>query len=308
MIIATIFCSLVANYWSLVLSRALLGLCIGLNWSVGGLIYSEGASSYPVYNVGKIIANISGTLGAGWVAILAYLLLEKLRWRYFIVLTSIPWFLPPIFLVHCVLTEANNDEVSRTEQEEPDVIEVTGFKVRLLKGCIVNCISSLQGLGNILLIPAVLSYIDKDMDQSKQLLILALEFGGAKLLGRIFGVLLMKNIRFRVLQPTMAIIIASSYLAIVLKGDSLLVTVIALGIVNFCYIVTQFELNLMEFDKHFFGTEGLVLAVGLMAGSGMVGATIGAINAQFLSTPVAVKSTFVLSCIQIITFLCIHER
>ena len=241
-------------------------------------------------------------------AILAYLLLEKLKWRYFIVFTSIPWFLPPILIVHCVLTEENNDEVSRTEQEEPDVIEVTGFKVRLLKGCIVKCISSLQGLGNILLIPAVLKYIDKDMDQSKQLLILALEFGGAKLLGRIFGVFLMKNIRFRVLQPAMAIIIASSYLAIILKGESLLVTVIALGIVNFCYIVTKFELNLMEYDKHFFGTEGLVLAVGLMAGSGMVGATVGAINAQFLSTPVAVMSTFVLSCIQIIAFLCIHER
>ena len=40
-ILSTVVCSLVPNYWTLIVSRALLGLCIGLNMSICGLYFTE---------------------------------------------------------------------------------------------------------------------------------------------------------------------------------------------------------------------------------------------------------------------------
>ena len=81
-----------------------------------------------------------------------------------------------------------------------------------------------------------------------------------------------------------------------------------MGIANMCFCVTRCELTLMEFDKHYFGTERLVLAAGVMSGCAMLGAAVGAITAQFLSSQHAVIFTFVLSCVQVVTFCCITER
>ena len=311
-ILATVFCSLVPNYWTLVLSRASLGLCIGLNWSVGGLYFAEEISNYDMYNIGGVTRAFAFTFGGGWVAVLGYLLLERVGWRYFILCTSLPIFLLPICMLHFGLKrEEKTEEIEgRTDKE---VIVVRGFLGRLIRGCIVNFINMLQGWGSILLIPALLTYLNKEepnlrLTTDQELLILALLYGGAKLVGRILSVFLLKYVRFRVLEPLLSAIIASCYLTLILESNSLFVTVVAMGIANMCFCVTRCELTLMEFDKHYFGTERLVLAAGIMAGCAMLGAAVGAVVASFLSSHHAVIFTFVLSCIQVVTFSCISER
>ena len=311
-IIATVICSLVPNYVTLIVSRALLGFCIGLKMSISWLYFAEEVSSYDMYNVGNLSGLFAFTLGGGWVAVLGYFLLSEIGWRYFIVCTSVPIFLPPIFILHCVLTDEPTEEnVGLLPKMGNEFIEVSGFWGRLIKGCVTNFINTLQGWGSILLIPSLLTFFDKqknNLTQDQELLILALLYGVAKLLGRIFGIFLLKYIRFRILQPLLSVIIASCYLALIFDGRSLFIIVIAMGIANMCFCVTRCELTLMEFDKHYFGTERLVLAAGVMSGCAMLGAAVGAITAQFLSSQHAVIFTFVLSCVQVVTFCCITER
>jgi len=312
-IIATVFTALVPNYLTLLFSRAVLGLCIGLNMSIAGVFFVEGVSSSDMYSVGTLSGLFSFTLGGFWVAILGYLLLARIGWRYFIICTSIPCFLPPIFILHCVLREeATDDRIELPSEVEPEVIEVTGFWRRLITGSVTNFINTLQGWGSILLIPSLLTYMDKqqqhNLTMDQELLILALLYGGAKLLGRILSVFLLKYVNFRILQPLLSVIIAACYLTLVFNDDSLMVIIVTMGIANMCFCVTRCELTLMEFDKNYFGTERLVLAAGVMSGCGMVGAAVGATTAQFLTTPHAVIVTSVLSCIQVVVFCCITER
>ena len=311
-ILATLLCSLVPNYWTLLASRALLGLCIGLNMAMTGAYFTDEISNYDMYNVGTLSGLFAFTLGGGWVAVLGYLLLGKIGWRYFIVCTSVPVFLPPIFLLHCVLTERTEDDTAGLQsKDETEDVAVTGFWSRLIKGSLANFINTLQGWGSILLIPALLSYINRDennLTEEQQLLILALLYGVAKLLGRILSIFLLKYIKFRILQPLLSVVIALSYFILIFLNHSLTATVIAMGVANMCFCVTRCELTLMEFDKYHFGTERLVLAAGVMSGCGMLGAVVGAVAAQFLSSYHAVIFTFVLSCVQIIVFCTITER
>ena len=313
-IIATIFCSLVPNFWTLLLSRALIGLCIGLNWSVGSLYFAERVSSYEMYNVGKLCGLFAFTLGGGWVAVLGYILLSRIGWRYFIVCTSVPVFIPPICILHFSLAEDTTEDEVKIQTDkvtESDVIRVNNFWGRLIKGCVTNFINKLQGWGSILLIPALLTYLDDQQNvltMDQELLILALLYGGAKLLGRVVGVFLLKYVTFRILQPLLSVIIASCYLALIFWDNSLTAIVGAMGIANMCFCVTRCELTLMEFDKHYFGTGRLDLAGGVMAGCGLLGATVGAIAAQFLSSQRAVVVSFVLSCVQVVAFCCITDR
>ena len=312
-IIATVFCCSVPNYWTLLVSRAVLGFCIGLNMSMAGAYFAEEVSNYTMYNVGTLCSIFTFTLGGGWIAILGYFLLSRIGWRFFILTTSAPLFLPPIIIIDCVLTDKSEEKAVHSPPEKNTaVINVNGFWCRLIKASVLNFINTFQGWGSILLIPALLANLDKrkhDLTQDQELLILALLYGLAKLLGRILSIFLLKCSSSRILQPLLSAVIASCYLTLILQPDQgLTTTIIAMGIANMCFCVTRSELTLMEFDSHYFGTERLVLAGAVMSGCGMLGAAVGAIIAQFLTIYNALIFTFVLSCIQVVTFSCITER
>ena len=314
-VMATVFCCLVANYWTLLLSRAVLGFCIGLNMSIASVYYVEEVSNYTMYNAGTLCSILTFTLGGGWVAILGYLLLGRMGWRFFILCTSVPLFLPPIFILDCILTESSRLESEAEVQLPSDmhakVIEVNGFWVRLVKGSVINFINMFQGWGSILLIPALLANLDmreNDLTRDQELLILALLYGLAKLLGRILSFFLLKFVRFRILHTLLSAAMASCYLCLFIQDNGLINTVVAMGIANMCFCVTRTELTLMEFDNHYFGTERLVLAGSVMCGSGLLGAVVGTTVAQFLIGRYAILVTLVLSCVQVVTFCCITER
>ena len=113
-LIVTVLCALVPNYWSLLISRGLLGFCIGLNMTVLYVYCAEETSSYDLYNVGNIVSQICFTLGGGWAAVLGYLLLERIGWRFFIVCSSVPIFLPPVLILHFELPKEEIEDGVQT--------------------------------------------------------------------------------------------------------------------------------------------------------------------------------------------------
>lgn len=291
---------------------------MGLNFSIISVFFAMEVSSYEIYNACSFLSVGVFAIGAGWSAILGYLLLEYLGWRALVVCASVPVFIPPIIILHFFLADEEsvqeNSEQSSSDEKEPEKIEVTNFKLRLFKGSIANFVNFLQGWGSILLTPALIRYSNEihhkaDTDvKGSQLLILALLFGGVKLVGRILGYFLLKYIPFRIIQPIVSVVIAACYLAVLIREDLLIVTIICVGIANMAFCVSRIELTLMETDKYFFGTEKLATAASVMMACGSLGAAVGAIFAAFLSSYHAVIVTFVMSCVQIVIFLCITER
>jgi MFS family permease len=108
-ILFAVLCALVPNYWTLLVSRALIGLCVGLNASTIGVFLAKNASSREVANISSFIqGSVAFTLGGGWVSIFGWLILDLVGWRNFVLFTSIPVFLPPILMLHCCIKDEHN--------------------------------------------------------------------------------------------------------------------------------------------------------------------------------------------------------
>ena len=91
---------------------------MGFSFSTMGVFFSENVSSPSVRSSGIALNDMLYTIAAGWVAILGYLLLDKVGWRVFVLCTSLPVFLPPISMLHCCLNFDERTEEDRSEETE----------------------------------------------------------------------------------------------------------------------------------------------------------------------------------------------
>ena len=117
-IVVTIFCALVPNYMSLVVSRISLGIAITVNLSVCNFYISKIAGSKKFYALSMPLGPIPFQFGAGWCGEIAYLFWEQIGWRYFIVITSIPFFIIPLLLQQFVLPESKPADMEKDEFNE----------------------------------------------------------------------------------------------------------------------------------------------------------------------------------------------
>ena len=139
--LSTVICVLVANYATLVLSRALIGFSIGFNLALCCILIAEQVSSKQVSEDIILITSLVYTVGGVWSAILGYLVLDQLGWRIFILLTSLPLFIPPILLLHFYFggnptDQASEDGIGSVEVEveaEQNKIVAPNFITRSIK-------------------------------------------------------------------------------------------------------------------------------------------------------------------------------
>ena len=265
--------------------------------------------------------------GGGWIALIAYALLDQLGWRIFILVTSIPLFIPPIIILHFCLEDSIPGKCCAGAEEDGDATPQTvqSFYCRIFKTSSLCFINMLQGWGAILLLPALLRYNNEELDREErgdptgpnstvvgtpeeaycasaihgtQFLLIALVTGGANILGRIAGYLVSGRGQFRTLQSFLAIIITISY-GIMVFRSGLVVTVVAMSIAKITYSMMMLEVTLLSFDPGYFGSERLATASAIVWASGACGAVVGNSFAAFLMPHVAVWLTFVFSFIQI---------
>ena len=118
-ILFTVFCSIVPNFYTLLLSRALIGLGCGFNVSTIGVYCAKQISSKEILPTFSFLHGcIAFPLGGAWASVLGWLLLDNLGWRIFVLLTSIPLFIPPIIILHCFIKEENMENMANTANKE----------------------------------------------------------------------------------------------------------------------------------------------------------------------------------------------
>ena len=101
--LATVACAIVGNYWTLILSRALIGFCIGLSF-ISSVFTAKFCSSKKLMDAVLYLEYIGFNLGGVYIGVLAYFILEYAGWRVFVLLTSLPLFVLPIVLLHSEFT------------------------------------------------------------------------------------------------------------------------------------------------------------------------------------------------------------
>ena len=302
--------------------------------STAGVFFAEHVSDRAHYSFGTFVTSFLYSAGGGWVALLGYLLLDLVGWRVFVLFSSIPLFVPPILILHCCIKGENRN--SGTEQpligfqggeekpsESRETIHVENIASRITKASLFTFINVFQGYGSILLLPALMRYENEKRCETLienqegpcssvvdgyQFLILALVTGAGNLLGRGVGYLFTRKITFRILQPTLALILSIGYLLLLFKDKSYILVVCSMGWCKIVYSMMRIETTLIQYDLAFFGTENIAKASAIVTGSGMFGSAIANGCAAFLNPSITVQITFVLSLVLIGVVCSITER
>ena len=323
-ILVTTLSAVVPNYYTLLLARALIGVCVGLNSSTINVYFAENVSSKEVYKFGTLTSDLVFAAGGGWVAILAFLILRRCGWRIFVVCTSLPVFLPPIFLLHfyfkhddvlykpLIIENTNGELETKTE----DIPYVQNQKCRVAKASMMKLINTLQGYGTIMLLPSFIRADNKGVAATDascnavihgtQFLLLALVTGGTNFVGRSVGYALQQRVKFIKLQPVLSVILATCYIVIIFNNN-LVTAVVALAVAKFTYAMMVTKINLIMFDKSFLGAENFAANCGIIFFCGMIGAVTGNSLAAFYKPAVAVITTGVLSWIQVFVVISVRE-
>ena len=334
-ILFAVLCAVVPNYYTLLISRALTGFCAGLNGCTVGIYLAKHASSKEVLTKGSFLScGFAIPAGGAWVSILGWLLLEVVGWRIFVLLTSIPLFVPPIALLHFCISEKQEDQRQDSTREENSEIDtnsendeliknktiaVPNFTARVIKSSLFFFCSISIGFGSIILLPWLIrsykidantgQYVNKcaNVVHGNDLLILAAVTGVANIIGRPIGYFLWNRVRFLVLQSTVTATMALCY-ALILATDSLIATGILLAAAKFCYALQAVEVAILHYDYGYFGTSGLQLGSSITSSVGMLGSVFGTSLAAFLPPKIAVLITLVLACVELMVIFVMKER
>ena len=307
MIAFTIFCAVVPNYYTLILSRALIGFSLGLNSSTVGVFLTETLSSPRLARVGIFISVLLFALGGAWVALLGYLVLESLGWRVFLVCACLPLCILPVPILFCIKPSPPPDTSPEKETTAFVPETVSNVQTRILKATLCSFISRFQGYGTILLVPALIRQINEQKSDGDcqstgvhgaQFLVLV-AMGFANVVGRVVSFGLLRIASFRVLQTIVSILIALCYGVVIWKHDMVTV-IIAMTTGKLLYAVAMNAVDLqLKYDQSFFGSSKFAVGSGIVDGVGYIGAVAGLAFAAFLSPHTVLIFTFVVSLFQV---------
>ena len=313
-IVFTVLCVVVHSYYTLLLSRALIGLTVGFNLSINMVIFAETASSSEINKAGSYLLSLTFSFGGVWVAVLGYLMLERFGWRVFLVSTSLPFFVVPIIILTFFLKSVGTNTPTCLDDPVGAVAPVPNIKTRVFKASLLQFTNIFQGYGTILLVPSLVRQANLERGpgdchsnsvHGTQLLILA-AVALANPAGRFLGGILSRWIKFRVLHSVVAGMISLCYGLIIVYHDIVTVTV-AMTTGKLLYAITAGEMNILMNDPGFFGSACFAVGTGIVMGSGYVGSTIGLALAAFFEPLVSTVVTLLLSLLQIAVALSITE-
>ena len=322
-----ILCAVVPNYYTLLLSRALTGICVGLNSCATGILLAKLVSFKEVLTQSAFLSEALGfAVGGTWVSILGWLILDLVSWRVFVLLTSIPLFVPPIIMLHfCIGKETEKAKQGDGDPTETDGLvdknsqSVPNFTARVIKSSLFFFCNLCVGYGSIILLPWLMRNYKRGLNdgheggkceevvQGTDFLILAAVTGATNLIGRPLGYFLWSRVKFLVLQFTITAVIALSF-GIIVANPGITASVILIGVAKMCYSIQSVENAILLYDYDYFGKLQFELGSSITIASGMVGSMLGTSLAAFLHPYTAVVTTLVIVCVELVVICFMKER
>ena len=298
-VLSAIICAIVPNYFSLLLSRILVGITIAVGSPPLNVYLSEISPNKKFYLLGTVLTTVGWTIGGGWCGTLGYLFLERVGWRWFVLLTSVPLFIPSIVAFHFFLPESKptDEGCNRSEAENVKTCK-RSMILRMVKVMHFNFFRGLPYFGSILLLPAIFKEdnIKNDLGsfcnaiQGTQFLVITLVYGGCHLLGKGVGY---ATHRLRV--PTLLLFAVLSFintLSLVIMqiyDDRMMVIVANLCVIHIILSACQVEVALLSYDAYFFTPTFLPISAGILQAFDFVDGVIGNTISEILQVTVALK-------------------
>ena len=316
--VSTVVCATVPNYNTLLISRAFIGFCAGLNFSIHAVLIAELSTNKARLEKTILIGSNMYSVGGLWAGVLGYLLLDVLGWRTFILLTSLPFFIPPIFMLHfCIegLEDPQGCEEKDQVVQKEEVI-VPNFVARTAKLATYHAIHVFLGWMTILLVPALIQLFKIEESelaadctvsatQGAELLLLS-TVTFAVIPGKIFSHYTRDRISFQKMQVVVALLNVGVF-AIMLAQRNIVAAVVTNFVVKFLYGVANMDFWNIYTDVNYFGTVRFALGSSIAAAMGLAGAVVGTATVSFAPILAAMSTALVLSFLQVLVVLSMNE-
>ena len=314
-IVATIFCAVVPNYLSLVASRVFLGIVIAINFSVCNVYISEIAGSNKFYVLSIVLGTIAHRFGAAWCGIIAYLFLEKIGWRYFIIITSIPFFVVPLLLLQFLLPESKHTDIENNENNEVTHLTCTADssesrniprKLAFLRICRIltyMLTNFTPWMGSIMLIPSVVRVENIENRQTymcssiigSQFLLITVIFGVCHGAGTSLCYLIHGRIRSPTILSLFALVSIGIHVAMLVHSSNAKALFVLMAALQLIVAVPINEIEVLATDRALFGYEHLALSSGMEMATMCFTIALGNILSEVLNYAVVLKVFLVFS-------------
>lgn len=311
-------------------------MTVGMNLCNNLVFLTKNASSRQICLIGVFLQQIAYTSGGVWINFLAYLLLEKMGWRMFLLVSSLPVFIPPVVILQFFIRETHKtgtqilckDESSSVdasstvekEQQPVTILQNDYCKIGLLS-CI-GFITLYQGNGSILLAPSIIrtfnskanglnndlvnGMIGQENDPCKYIvkgvdfLILTAVNGATNLLGRIIGFAIHGRCSYRIIQTIFSLGLVACYGSLLGLQNSLAVASVLMGIIKLIYSIQLSEISFVTTNPSNFGRVLYSTGCAFAWGSTHLGGTLGTAFSAFLDPWTAVTIALTLSCVKVV--------
>ena len=317
--ITSLLCVITEEFRILIISRPLIGAYIGLNLAVYRNLIFERASSQAAFQTIILCSSLVFSCGGAWIPTLGYFFLDSVGWMKFLLMTSLPVFLPAVFILHlCSFDDqvVHHQLQSDTESDTAKVNKVPNIKIRLVKASIFNFTVWYKDWGTILLFPALLQQYNQTQTggshcnaavRGPELLFLAL-VNGAALAGKSSANLFSGLVSWRLVSVSLAAVSLSSYTSILLNQSTFMIMLVMSVLIKIASGMNMFYTENISYDERYFGTRYLSLASAITLGAGITGGMLGITIVSMATPPIAVLCAMVISGVEVLATLSMYEQ
>ena len=201
----TVLCACFPNFETLVLSRVLLGTSVSINYIIVSVYAAEMIHHRTQYVIAMSLCTTAISVAGGWIGVWSYLILDRVGWRVFILLTSLPFFFPQLILLQFFLpdskkyvsqlaileeNDSNSSLIKKNDSKKSRNVYAFIFKISA-----AYCVQCLIGYGAVILMPAFTKAhnLANDVDSpcgrlhGPQFLFFTITFGVCHILGRLIA-------------------------------------------------------------------------------------------------------------------------
>ena len=311
-VISIILCVSLPDSYTLILSRALIGLSLGLTF--GNAITYLGNNLAPAHRVlGLTITVMCFTVAAAWISLFGFLILDIVGWRIFVAVSSMPLFVLPLILFHFYLPESQEVECDEVggQSFKPLSIDILQNK-RFVKRLLLDFSVAFIGYGEILLLPILIRYVNKEHNmtdeggcatsavQGEELLYLTIA-GAAHIAGRSMAYIIRRHVTFQMNVTLSGFFLILCHISILVFSDNKAVIVTAMGLVKLFYAMAIMDIGYMSTDVEYFGSENYKNANTISFTVSALGGAAGVANAMIINSPDAVWAPLLMCVILMVT-------
>ena len=312
---STIIGAIVANFTMLLLSRALLGFCCGLRHNTLFVWAAELASSKEVLDNIFMITSIFFAVGGMWSSVSGFLLLDWIGWRIFLLCSTLPIVIFPIFMFHFYFNETKAPQLE-DKQGQQITLTVPNYAARIAKlGLLIAC-ATFNGWITTLLVPAMIQMLkikeagpDIDcsftMTQGEELLFLAL-VNFAAIPSPLLMHWIKDKIGFRKIQALLALLYIGNF-ALMLTQQNLAAAIFTNFIHKFLYTIINLSTMYILYDPHYYGTTNFDVGSSIVSSIGLIGGMVGSGLVAFTPISSVIITALVVNVVQLLVVFSMTE-